>query len=154
MESAIANTHDFFEFFPSFPLGLPLSRYVSFLSYVIFLVLDASFLTVCSLSHDNLPVVETNNSNLSVVQHTTILLFNDIQSNACGKGKLSSMQSFRDLASFVLWFHHSLGLRVFQWIICNFPKVGEERESVCRGHQGGCKNHMPERGECHFLDQA
>lgn len=135
MESTIANTHSHFELFQLFLLELPPSGHVSF-PYLIFLALDANFVTVCSLSHNNLPAVEANNFNLSTVQHNTILFFNDIQSNACGRGRLSSLQSFRDLASSIVWFHCFLGLQAFQCIICNWPKVGKEREYS--GYQEGC----------------
>lgn len=40
------------------------------------------------------------------------------------------MQSFRDLESSAVWFHYFLRLYVFQQIICNWPKVGKERN--CR----------------------
>lgn len=67
MESIIANTHDYFELFQAFLLELPFSRHVSFSCYEIFIALDVNFLTVFSLCQDNLPAIETKNSNLLVV---------------------------------------------------------------------------------------
>lgn len=79
----------------------------------------------------------------SELAQCNFILFNDIEFSYA-KIENDSLQSFRVLALFTVWFHYFLWVCVFHWII-QWKQKKRRKDRMLRTSRGGCKSHSWKR---------